>query len=64
MEASKRIFRNIDEIAIFADKFASQLEDALGALLPNGEGDERVGLLFLEVVSGHFLSYVVHVLIV
>lgn len=53
LEASKRIFLNIDEIAVFADRFADRLEKALGDILPDGEGNDRVGELFLEVVSGY-----------
>lgn len=50
-EASRIIFGNIDEIAIFADRFAERLESALGNVLKHSGEDDRVGELFLEVVS-------------
>jgi dynamin-binding protein len=46
------IFGNIAEIAMFADAFSEQLEDALGSALDGGGAtdDDRVGALFLDVV--------------
>lgn len=51
-ETSKVVFGNIDEIAVFADRFSEQLEDALGDIIPGGVGQDRVGKLFLEMVRG------------
>jgi hypothetical protein len=44
------IFSNLPELAEFADDFVSRLETALGNVLPSGEGEDRVGALFLEMV--------------
>jgi dynamin-binding protein len=44
------IFSNISELAEFADDFVTRLEMALGNVLPNGEGEDRVGALFIEMV--------------
>ena len=49
-EASKIIFQNIEELAIFADEFSNRLEMALGDLLPEGHGEDCVGELFIEKV--------------
>ena len=45
------IFSNIAELAEFADDFVSRLEIALGNVLASGEGEDRVGALFIEMVS-------------
>lgn len=50
-ETSKVVFGNIDEIAVFADRFSEQLEDALGDIIPGGIGQDNVGKLFLDTVS-------------
>ena len=44
------IFSNLPELAEFADDFVSRLETALGNVLPSGEGEDRVGALFIEMV--------------
>ena len=44
------IFNNIVQIAIFADQFTERLEEALGATLDGGTGEDHVGALFLEMV--------------
>ncbi|KAG8880308.1 hypothetical protein FRB97_000921 [Tulasnella sp. 331] len=50
LEASKIIFGNIDEIAVFADRFGEKLEAAMGTALTDDAGDDRVGELFLEMI--------------
>ncbi|KAG8901584.1 hypothetical protein FRC00_006146 [Tulasnella sp. 408] len=49
-ETSKVVFGNIDEIAVFADRFSEELETALGDIIPGGTGQDRVGKLFLEMI--------------
>ena len=44
------IFGNICDLAEFADNFTTRLELALGSVLPNGEGEDAVGALFIETV--------------
>jgi len=44
------IFSNLPELAKFADDFITRLEIALGNVLPSGEGEDRVGALFIEMV--------------
>lgn len=44
------IFGNISDLAEFADDFIARLEIALGRVLPNGEGEDAVGALFIELV--------------
>jgi hypothetical protein len=55
LEDSKIIFGNIAELAIFSDMFCDGLEEALGSVLEGGEGEDRVGALFLYIVC-HSLS--------
>ncbi|KAG9009841.1 hypothetical protein FRB94_013543 [Tulasnella sp. JGI-2019a] len=50
LEASKIIFGNIDELAVFADRFGEKLEVAMGNVLKDGVGDDRVGALFLDMI--------------
>ena len=38
------IFGNICDLAEFADNFTTRLELALGSVLPNGEGEDAVGV--------------------
>lgn len=47
---ARTIFSNLPELAEFADDFVSRLEAALGNVLPSGEGEDRVGALFMEMV--------------
>ena len=47
------IFGNIGDLAMFSDHFVDRLEDALGGSLDGGSGEDRVGALFLEIVSLH-----------
>jgi hypothetical protein len=47
---ARTIFSNLPELAEFADDFVSRLETALGNVLPGGEGEDRVGALFIEMV--------------
>ena len=44
------IFINVPELVEFADDFVTHLEIALGNVLANGEGEDRVGALFIETV--------------
>ena len=44
------IFINVPELAEFADDFVTRLEIALGNVLSSGEGEDRVGALFIEMV--------------
>lgn len=50
------IFSNIVELAIFSDRFCDVLEEALGSTIGGGEGEDRVGALFLDVVRPYLLS--------
>jgi dynamin-binding protein len=50
-EDTKLIFNNISELAVIADSFTGSLEEALGSALEGGHGKDRVGALFLEMVS-------------
>ncbi len=45
------IFGNIEQLAVFADGFAEEIETALGAEIPGGNGVDRVGELFVKRVS-------------
>lgn len=47
------IFSNIGDLAMFSDHFVDRLEEALGGALDGGSGEDRVGALFLEIVSTH-----------
>lgn len=48
------IFGNIEQLAVFADGFAEEIETALGAEIPGGGGVDRVGELFVKRVSSDF----------
>ncbi|KAG9312331.1 hypothetical protein JVU11DRAFT_7647 [Chiua virens] len=45
------IFSNIGDLARFSDQFVDRLEEALGGALDGGNGEDRVGALFLEIIS-------------
>ncbi|TFK44984.1 hypothetical protein BDQ12DRAFT_44200 [Crucibulum laeve] len=49
-EDTKIIFSNIAELAVFSDLFCEELEAALGAVVEGGQGDDRVGELFLRII--------------
>ena len=49
-EDTRIIFSNISDLAEFADEFVARLEIALGSVVPNGEGEDAVGALFIETV--------------
>ncbi|KAG5642208.1 hypothetical protein DXG03_003399 [Asterophora parasitica] len=49
-EDTRTIFSNIAELAMFSDQFCDGLEEALGAHVEGGEGEDHVGALFLEIV--------------
>ena len=44
------IFSNLPELVEFTEDFVTRLEVALGNVLPSGEGEDRVGTLFIEMV--------------
>ena len=44
------IFSNVPELAEFADDFVTHPEIALGNVLACGEGEDRVGALFIDMV--------------
>jgi len=50
-EDTKIIFGNVTEIALFADLFSEELEQALGSVVEGGQGEDSVGALFLKIVS-------------
>ena len=49
-EDTRIIFSNISDLAEFANDFIARLEIALGSVVPNGEGEDSVGALFIETV--------------
>jgi hypothetical protein len=49
-EDTRLIFSNVPELALFADMFTERLERALGSVLDGGNGQDRVGRLFLDIV--------------
>lgn len=49
-EDVKVIFSNIEELALLSDAFSDRLETALGNVLEGGEGEDWIGMLFLECV--------------
>lgn len=50
----RAIFGNIEQLAVFADGFADEIETFLGAEIPGGVGVDRVGELFIKRVSSDF----------
>lgn len=48
------IFGNIEQLAVFADGFADEIETALGTEIPGGIGADGVGELFVKRVSSVF----------
>jgi hypothetical protein len=58
-EDTRLIFSNVPELALFADMFTEQLEDALGAVVEGGNGQDRVGKLFLDIVRDTFPSHLI-----
>ncbi|KAI6046273.1 hypothetical protein EDC04DRAFT_2864786 [Pisolithus marmoratus] len=46
----RHIFGNIEDLAVFADRFVGLLEKAIGGAIDNGNSDDRVGALFLEII--------------
>jgi len=51
------IFGNIEQLAVFADGFADEIETALGAEIAGGIGADRVGELFVKRVSSGFFLH-------
>ncbi|KAL4068692.1 hypothetical protein V8B97DRAFT_1872814 [Scleroderma yunnanense] len=47
---ARLIFGNIEELAVFADRFVGLLEKAMGDSIDSGTSDDRVGSLFLEII--------------
>ncbi|KAH9956450.1 hypothetical protein BC827DRAFT_1139525 [Russula dissimulans] len=57
------IFSNVPELAEFADVFVARLEVAMGNVLPNGEGEDCVGTLFMEMIprmESPYMHYITH----
>ncbi len=50
------IFSNVGELALLSEELSERLKDALGDVLHRGEGEDRVGELFLEIVSHYLLK--------
>jgi dynamin-binding protein len=48
-EDVKTIFNNITELAVFSDALCERLQDAIA--LDGDDDEDRVGTLFLEIVS-------------
>ncbi|KAJ4471540.1 hypothetical protein J3R30DRAFT_1091686 [Lentinula aciculospora] len=48
-EDAKIIFNNIAELALFSDTFCDRLQDALGAMVEGGSGEDSVGALFRRI---------------
>ncbi|OCH92067.1 Dbl homology domain-containing protein [Obba rivulosa] len=44
------VFNNIADLAAFADHFTEEIERALGDIMEGGEGEDRVGRLFLNAI--------------
>ncbi|KAJ3881889.1 hypothetical protein F5051DRAFT_75464 [Lentinula edodes] len=49
-EDAKIIFNNIAELALFSDMFCDRLQDALGAVVEGGIGEDCVGDLFRRII--------------
>ncbi|KAJ3969654.1 hypothetical protein EV361DRAFT_951286 [Lentinula raphanica] len=49
-EDAKIIFNNIAELALFSDMFCDRLQDALGAIVEGGTGEDWVGALFRRTI--------------
>ncbi|EIN06441.1 Dbl domain-containing protein, partial [Punctularia strigosozonata HHB-11173 SS5] len=60
-EDARIIFGNIAEIAVFADSFSEQLEEALGSILEGGSGEDRVGELFLKMIPQMLPLYMTYI---
>jgi dynamin-binding protein len=56
-EDVKVIFSNIAELAMFANMFSDRLEDALGSIIGEGQREDHVGELFLQIVCLIFASH-------
>jgi hypothetical protein len=62
-EDARIIFGNVSDLAEFADNFIARLEIALGSVLPNGEGEDAVGSLFIETIphmEPQYMLYITH----
>ncbi|KAG5715564.1 Rho guanine nucleotide exchange factor gef1, partial [Termitomyces sp. T112] len=44
------IFSNIGDLAQFSDHFCNLIEEALGSTLDGGEGEDRLGALFIAII--------------
>ncbi|KIK60802.1 hypothetical protein GYMLUDRAFT_59226 [Collybiopsis luxurians FD-317 M1] len=56
-EDAKIIFNNIADLALFSDTFCDKLQDALGAVLEGGTGDDYVGALFRQTIPSMVRPY-------
>lgn len=62
-EDTRIIFGNVSDLAEFADDFVARLEIALGNVVPNGEGEDCVGALFIETIplmEPQYMLYITH----
>ncbi|KAI9465375.1 hypothetical protein BJY52DRAFT_1388898 [Lactarius psammicola] len=62
-EDARIIFGNISDLAEFADDFVARLEIALGSVVPNGEGEDCVGALFIDTIphmEPQYMLYITH----
>lgn len=50
VDDAKVIFANLDELAEFSGKFTEFIQLALGAEIDGGEGPDKIGELFLQMV--------------
>jgi hypothetical protein len=58
VDDAKVIFANLDELAEFAGRFTEFIQLALGAEIDGGEGPDKVGELFLQMVSLRWTGFV------
>ncbi|TCD69582.1 hypothetical protein EIP91_007004 [Steccherinum ochraceum] len=49
-EDTRIIFNNVAELASFSDTFSTRIEEALGDVLEDGEGEDHIGKLFLAII--------------
>jgi len=58
LDDAKVVFANLDELAEFAGRFTEFIQLALGAEIDGGEGPDKVGELFLQMVSLRWTGFV------
>ncbi|KAH9980663.1 hypothetical protein BJV74DRAFT_797991 [Russula compacta] len=57
------IFSNLPELAELTEDFLGRLEIALGDVLPGGEGQDRVGAFFIDMIprmESPYMHYITH----